>query len=133
MFIKFNQRTVHKVEERTMDRNMKRLEEKAAELGDEEDVSQVEQDITSIAGVFRRMEPEGKREEDVEEEQVEEKKEDQMDEEVREAAVGPVVIHHVQAPPPEDDVQAFVEHFVRKYGVVMTRRSLYVKGDRNEE
>ncbi len=117
MFIKFNQRTMQKVEERTMDRSVKSLQKEVAEVGDEEDDGQVEQDITSIAGVFRRMEPEGKREEDVEEEQVEEKKEDRMDEEVREAAVGPVVIHHVQAPPPEDDVQAFVEHFVRKYGV----------------
>jgi hypothetical protein len=119
MFIKFNQRTVQRVEERTVDRGLKIPKEKAVEVGDEEDDDQGEEDMPSIAGVFRRMEPEGKREEDFEGglEQVEEKKEDRVDEEVREAEVGLVVIHHVQAPPPEDEVQAFIEHFVRKYGV----------------
>lgn len=119
MFIKFNQRTVQRVEERAVDRSRKALEEKAVEMGDEEENDEGEEDIPSIAGVFRRMEPEGKKVEDSEEglEQAEEKNEDQADEGVLEAAVGPVVIHHVQAPPPEDEVQAFIEHFVRKYGV----------------
>ena len=110
MFIKFNARTVQKVEDRKVGRSKPVSEGHTVEMAEDDDDEDVE--IPSMAGVFRRMEEQEAEEEGEEkaEEQVEQKEE-------RKEPGAEVVIHHVRAAPPEDEVQAFIQYFVQKYEV----------------
>jgi hypothetical protein len=109
MFIKFNARTVQRVEDR-VGRSKAVSEGHTVEVGEDDDGEDVE--IPSMAGVFRRMEEQEAEVED------EEKAGEQVEQHEARKEPGPeVVIHHVQAAPPEDEVQAFIQYFVQKYEV----------------
>lgn len=118
MFIKFNERTVKRLEE--WERDMKEAKGKRrkrpqtaaplwAEMDDEDDE---DEDIPRITGLFARPE----RKEAVAEVQ-DEKEEKQLPSHSPAAASESVVVVSVPAPPAADEVQRFIEAYVRKYSI----------------
>jgi hypothetical protein len=119
MFIKFNDRTVKRMEEWERDmketkskKRRKRPQTAAPSRGREMDEDDEEEEgIPSIAGLFKRPE----RKEAAAE--VQDEKEEKQSLHSQPHAVASAAVVSVPAPPPADEVQRFIESYVRKYSI----------------
>jgi Protein of unknown function (DUF 659)/hAT family C-terminal dimerisation region len=120
MFIKFNERTVSRVEDWQGEKKAKRkrqrsplerAEQQVAEMGDD---YEEDEDRPSIAGLFKRPEP---RRVEASEGKEEKRDEQRVEEEDECEAPMAAAVSAVPAAPLVDPVQAFIAHYVKEHGI----------------